>query len=321
MKQILLQNYYALSKYTKGQDIEEILVTGYGGSLKNLSEDLCKKLNKNPIFPENPIWKVSQGQLQDYAIPIGLALTALPKVKDQINFRQNEFAYSNPWKRYKKPIAIYMALCCLLAFFLYLFGETWIGYHEDKLKEEYGKILQVMNKSYHSFEEEYEQKNPTVKRFEDTIIPLKNLTRQELIERLNALEKELQGAPDIFPLLPNTPRVSDVLAWLSTHPNVVLKTTEQTHETNDQTLLQIESFSYALVKRPELSKKQERYQVKIELEFSSPTPKLAREFHDALITPNDFVDPKGEIKWNSNRGKYRTSFFLKDKTIYPLSKG
>jgi len=60
-------------------------------------------------------------------------------------------------------------------------------------------------------------------------------------------------------------------------------------------LLQIENLSYSMVKRPELTKKQERYQVKVELEFTSPTPKLAREFHDALIAPNDLVDPKGDI--------------------------
>ena len=57
--------------------------------------------------------------------------------------------------------------------------------------------------------------------------------------------------------------------------------------------------------------------MKVELEFSTATPKLAREFHDALIAPNQIVDPKGEVKWSSNRGKYRTSFFLKDKTLYP----
>lgn len=64
-----------------------------------------------------------------------------------------------------------------------------------------------------------------------------------------------------------------------------------------------------MTKRPEQNKKQEKYQVKVEMEFTSPTPKQAREFHDALIAPNDFVDPKGEIKWNSSHGRYRTSFF------------
>ena len=106
-----------------------------------------------------------------------------------------------------------------------------------------------------------------------------------------------------------------VLAWLSQHPTVV----SIDEHGNKQTKLQIDNFDYTMLKRPQSGKKQEKYQVKVELEFTSPTPKWAREFHDALIAPNDWIDPKGEIKWNSNRGKYKTSFFLKDKTAYPSS--
>jgi type IV pilus assembly protein PilM len=178
--------------------------------------------------------------------------------------------------------------------------------------------LSMMNKSYIGFEEEFFRKNnPKGTLDESTIVPLKELTQQDLLNRLYYFEKELQSSPDTFPLYPNTPRVSDVLAWLNNHPQVVKKGEK---EVSDQAQLQIENFSYSLVKRPELNKKQEKYQVKVEIEFSAPTPKQAREFHDALIAPNDFVDAKGEIKWTANRGKYRTSFFLKDKTSY-LSTG
>jgi type IV pilus assembly protein PilM len=121
----------------------------------------------------------------------------------------------------------------------------------------------------------------------------------------------------MYPLLPNTPRVSDVLAWLSTHTNVVGKD-EKTEALLP--IIQLENFSYVMVKRPDQTKKQEKYQVKVEIEFTSPTPKQAREFHDALIAPNPLVDPKGEVKWTANKGKYRASFFLKDKTVYPTGK-
>ena len=108
--------------------------------------------------------------------------------------------------------------------------------------------------------------------------------------------------------------VSDVLGWLN-------KLAGASDKDNGEKALaqgiQIDSFNYTLVKRPEQTKKQEKYQVKVELEFNSPTPKMAREFHDALIAPNEMVDPKGEVKWSTNRGKYRTSFYLKDKTAYP----
>ena len=76
------------------------------------------------------------------------------------------------------------------------------------------------------------------------------------------------------------------------------------------------SFQYTLLKRPEMEKKQEKYQVKVDLEFTTSSPKWAREFHDLLINPNPFVDPKGEVKWNVTRGSYKTSFLLKDQTAY-----
>ena len=72
-----------------------------------------------------------------------------------------------------------------------------------------------------------------------------------------------------------------------------------------------------MVKRPDKTRAKEHYQVRIEMEFSSPDAKQARDFYDALVAPNDFVDPKGEVKWTYAQGKYRISFFLKDKTFYP----
>ena len=77
------------------------------------------------------------------------------------------------------------------------------------------------------------------------------------------------------------------------------------------------SFQYTLLKRPEMEKKQEKYQVKVDLEFTTSSPKWAREFHDLLTTCKSLrFDPKGEVKWNVTRGSYKTSFLLKDQTAY-----
>jgi len=127
----------------------------------------------------------------------------------------------------------------------------------------------------------------------------------------------VQKIPDTFPLLPQTPRVSDVLAWLSIHPQVI---GDKQGKAAEKARIVLESLHYKMVKRPEQNKEKERYQVKIDLEFSAPIPRYAREFHDSLLTPNDFVDSTEEIKWNVEREKYRTSFFLKDKTVYPTRK-
>lgn len=307
----LTKTVYALAKQIKGVDVNEILVVGEGAVIENLAAALLRNLNKTTTAPTpNTQFPLSVPELQNYSIAIGAALSALPKAQDQLNFRQGEFAYPNPWKRLKQPLAIYFGLCILAAIALYFTQKAYFNYQEDSIKRSYLDLLVAMKKPYEQFEKEIDAKKPADARSESIPKP-SELTLEGIRMRLGLLEKEIQATPQTFPLLPNVPLVSDVLGWLSTHPNVIGK------KEAGEPSLQIESFSYTFVKRPELVKKQEKYQVKIDLEFSAPTPKMAREFHDALIAPNDFVDPKGEVKWSSNRDRYRTSFYLKDKTSYP----
>jgi len=312
----LMRLFYALGKQSRDCNVDEVLLTGDGSTIGNLGLSLTRDLNKPPLTPINdPLFPVSPSQLQQYAVPIGAALSALPTAKESVNFRQQEMAYADPWKRLKQPLSVYAAACLGVALALFIFGKSYVGYQQDQLRQEYVDLLATINKPYATFEKEYLIKHPSSRRGDEELLLPSQLHSEEIATRLQMIQKELREAPNTFPLQPNIPRVSDVLAWISNHPKVVGQSKDE--EGNPLPPLQIESFSYALAKRPDLKKPQEHYQVKVELEFSSPTPKLAREFHDALIAPNDLVDPKGEVKWSSNRGRYRTSFFLKDKTVYP----
>lgn len=312
----LTRTIYALAKQVKGQEINDILPTGEGTHINGLIETLCNPLNKTLLPPqETPDFAMNTLELQKFALPLGAALSALPKNQDQINFRQQEFAFPSPWKRLKKPIALYLLLCFGIAVALVLFGKAYLSYQEGEIKRQYLDLLNIMNKPYADFEKEFTSKIPSNRELAPgEIIKVDSLTQEEIKNRLNFLEKEIQSMPQSYPLQPNVPLVSDVLAWISTHPNAIGKTLS---DNIPPPALQIENFNYTMLKRPELAKKQEKYQVKVEFEFTSPTPKMAREFHDALVAPNEIVDPKGEIKWSSNRDKYRTSFYLKDKTVYP----
>lgn len=314
LRMAVTRTIYALAKQFKGQEINHLLVTGPGASIPQLAETLAGALNKALlVLREDPTFGMSLPELKSFALPIGEALSALPSSKEQINFRQNEFTFPAPWKRLKQPTILYMGLCLGLAIALAIFGQAYTRYLEGDIKRQYLELLSVMNRPYSEFEKEYATK--THRELPSGESPnIASLTPDEIKERLQYLEKEIQAIPQLYPLQPNVPLVSDVLAWISTHPSFVPKLKEGTDTSPS---LSIESFNYTLVKRPEPTKKQEKYQVKIELEFSSPTPKMAREFHDSLIAPNDFVDSKAEIKWNSNRDRYRTSFYLKDKTVYP----
>jgi type IV pilus assembly protein PilM len=301
----------ALVKDLYGKPCEGVIVTGEIATLKGLEKPLAALL-KQPIVHCIPQDNYSAHEMQCHAVSLGLAIGSLPQETLQFNFRQQELSYPKPWLRLAKPMAIYFAVMIGLSAAFYLFGQTYIAKEEDQIKQSYVNLLSNMNKSYDQFERSYLTKNPGEKK-EGDLTPIGQLSRDELQNRLHFLQKDLLAAPDSFPLFANIPRVSDLLAWLNQHPAVI----EKNADGSTQTRIQLDDLSYTLVKRPMQGKKADKYQVKVEMEFSSPTPKWAREFHDALIAPNDWVDGKSEVKWSSNRGKYKTSFFLKDKTFYP----
>lgn len=302
-------NYLSLVKETRIKETPSLCLIGEGATILDLEEHLRKtleipSLSLTSFDPNYPL-----EELQPYANAIGTALTGFAKFEDKINLRKEDLSYTTPWKRFKKPLMLYAGLSLFLSFALFMFGMSYYHYKENQLKRQFISLLSLIQKPYTEFEKLYELKSHS----NQDQLPITALTASEINERIDFLEKELRSMPDTFPLLPNTPRVSDVLAWLSTHP--ALKCQEEVGAQCPPFL--IDSFNYTFVKRPELNKKNEKYQVKVDLEFSTSSPRIAREFHDALIAPNDFIDPKGEIKWNATRGKYRTSFYLKDKTYYP----
>jgi len=299
-QQDLMRILLSLSKQNPDLPPATISFVGELANKFNHSKAICSALQVKEVLPEG--LGLDQTQLTSYALPIGSALLGLPIYQDiRINLRKEELAYPAPLKRYMKPIALYLGMCGTLALTFALLGKAYIANEQDNLRREYVSLLAQTGKTYDAMEEK--MATAQVGYIEDP----SDLTMEDLTHRLEALDQDIKAAPNLFPLQANTPQASDVLAWLSSHPIVI---------GGEEGGLTLESFSYTMVKRPEMKKAAEKYRVKIEIEFASPTPKIAREFHDALLAPNDFVDPKDEIKWSSNRGKYRASFFLKDKTNY-----
>ena len=306
---------YALAKQRKETDVNGVLLVGEGATLFNLGKALCHSMQTTLL---HPVTKPSftDEELLRFAVPIGAALSALPK-QIQVNFRQGELSYSRPWKRFKQPLAIYYLLCVVLGITVSLFGNAYLNYQEDQLRQDYVLLLTSLNRPYSSFEREFRIKHKLPLIEDDQIVPIISLSANDLEERIETIRRDMKENVDLFPLQPGVPRVSDVLAWFSNHPLVK----NASEESPESPAVQLESFNYSLVRRPEPKKAQEKYQVKVEIQFSALTPTIAREFHDALIAPNELVDPKAEVKWSANKGKYIATFFLKDKTFYPASSG
>src|ERR1700733_8589533 len=174
---------YALSKQTRGKEIEEILITGDGASWKNLSSLLLQNLDKKIITPTlNENFSPSEVEAGKFACCIGLALTAMPKAQDQINFRQKEFLFSNPWKRLKLPMAIFLTLCVFFAVILSLFSKVYIANKEDALKREYVELLTLMQKPINDLEKGKAESAPA-----EDVPNLISLSQEDIQARLHAL--------------------------------------------------------------------------------------------------------------------------------------
>lgn len=310
----ILWNYMALIKETKSKETPLLYVTGPGANLTHFPELLATDLGIQLGIFNIPSHSCTLTDFHRFSLPIGFAFSAQNITPLFINFRKKELAYATPWKRFLKHLYVFGGLALSLALALYLFGASYYHYREDGLKSRFLTLLSLSQKPYEEFERQYEAKFPAEKVGDQPLL-ISTLNTDGLKMRLDFLEKNIRSIPDTYPLFPQSPLVSDVLAWITTHPTIACA--PEAKEGEECPPFIIDTFHYSMVKRPEPNKKNEKYQVKIDLEFSTSSPRLAREFHDALITPNDFVDPKGEIKWNATKGKYRTSFYLKDKTIYP----
>lgn len=250
---------------------------------------------------------LSKEEAHSYAIPVGLALTALPVESAQIDFRQGEMAYPHPWRRLRFAIASTLFLCLVAAASLWAFGSSYLDWKEESLRKDYLQLLETLQKDYGEVEKGMGGVS--------TLHSPSELTASQIADRLRSIEQEMAKAPVSIALFPNVPRVSDLLVWLATHPLLVAEAAPEAGETRSR--LRIDGLNYKMVKRPDQNKPREKYQVQVEMEISSDSAKQARLFYDSLVAPNDMIDTRSEVKWTATGGKYRFSFFLKDKTVYP----
>ena len=98
--------------------------------------------------------------------------------------------------------------------------------------------------------------------------------------------------------------MSDILAWLSSHPALSTKEGERREE------IEIKSLHYSLTEYPKIGQSSSSYTAELELELFAKAPRAARDFHDALLKGDSIVNPKKEVKWQTQNQTYTTSFEL-----------
>lgn len=230
------------------------------------AQEIQELTGKTVVLPK--LASQSDEMLQKFGLAIAIAYATSEKKGP--NFRQQEFTYPHKFKRLKKPLLTYFALIALLSLSLFALEKKILSNYEQKI---FDQAVTLFEKPSNKF---------------------------DLMNRLEAQMKELEKRPDTFALLPQLPKVSDILAYISNSP-----------ETQE---IKVESFDYNMVTRPSFERKSDRYQIKVTLCFTAD-PNSAERFRQAL-QKLPFVDGKKEIDWVFAKGKYSTTFFLKDKTRY-----
>ena len=135
----------------------------------------------------------------------------------------------------------------------------------------------------------------------------KNVDRsRDAVEAIEKVQAEIKKQA-LFPLKPALPTFSEVLSWLSHSVHKIQ---------HDNETLDIQKISYTFVQYPTLDAMQKHYQLRLDVEFTTPHAQLARSFHDLLLSSGEMVDLRNGVKWNVSAGTYKTTFFIKDTTKY-----
>ncbi len=227
-----------------------------------------------------PRLQSDQLEMSLFALPIGFALDAFAADHCSVQFCQKELTPSHTLQSRHKKALSYFALCVAAALFMAL-GSTFT------LKKKQ-KSLALRLQSYLS-----------------PALSCGSLsTPREIEEKLLEWDRSLRGRRNTFPFLPTVPRLSDVLAWLSAHPALA------TEDGGQRDGVDIKSLHYSLSKYPKIGETSTPYVAQMQIEFSSTTPRPARDFHEALLKGDAIVNAKKEIKWQVSNQNYQASFEL-----------
>lgn len=182
----------------------------------------------------------------EYAVPIGLALDALNS--NPMQLRVEEFTSPKEKRRESLFFKSFAAACAALCLGIFGINAFLTG---QKEKELHAAVDAFCKKSSEGLE----------RRVHDWEGALSTIRKPSS----------------------STPKVSDILAWLSSKKD------------------EIDIFHLRYT----------AYPARVELEFTAPSPTIARALHEELLKGDPMVDPKGDIEWQVSADSYRIAFSLR----------
>ncbi|EKD28044.1 MAG: hypothetical protein ACD_79C00456G0004, partial [uncultured bacterium] len=255
------------------KDKYPILITGNVENFINLDKFIENEKTTHLLSDE----KLEENKkIKSQAISIGLALTMFSNESEIVQFRNQEFAGSKKIFEFGKKIFNFCSIILFILIAFYTISSWIIARKETLLCKNLQQICELENKELNKDE---------------------NIHISNPYYAIDKYEKKLLKETKDFPYFLKTTNVSKSLSWINNHEQ--LKAAE------------ILYFNYDLEKYPNVTEKKEPYIVKVELEFKTKTPAIARCFYDSLTKGEGLVDPGDEITWEVLNDHYKTSFYLK----------
>jgi hypothetical protein len=210
----------------------------------------------------------SLGELTPYALPIGLALDALSDDAHSVHLLLKGAKQRKKMRRFS---CLYAALCSALALL------TWSS-----------TTLLLQKRETHLYTQ--------LRAWHDD-------APSSFYTALQSWEQSVRKQGQAFPYAPTVPSVSDLLAYLSTHP--------QLHAEEPGEHIFLQRVHYTLDRYPKIDGAREPYEAKVSIDLAASAPRLARAFHEALRRGDVLVDARRPITWEAGHNTYTATFYLK----------
>ena len=282
-----------LSLNRKGSyDVKFITVTGKAFD-ETWKRTVANRLKIDFINPKPLNGIDSIAKMNEFAVPIGLALIGIDNDVNAINFRTGSLSSPNTiFRLLKKSAPLFISSLILFCSLFFSLMESKKNL-TNKLYIEHLTLLELIEQESLGKEEEIKiNKN------------FKVGSVAEIRKTLFEVRKRKNNKVFSYPLEGNIPKISDFLAWLNSY------------EASLNEEVKLENIHYTLLKRPSQSQPNSPYQVRVEVLISADNTKTAHGFYEFLRSDKLFVDMSTPIKWSSVENKYKAVFYLQDRTLY-----
>ena len=205
---------------------------------------------------------LKNGAHKEYALPIGLALDGGSKDSLRAQFRLPPNLSARKKETQSRFRSLFLGGCVAFSALTLFLGNLHVRQQEQKVLE-----------------------------------ALPGETKGNLSQVVTQLERSVYKSRGKKTYAVETPKVADLLGWLSTHPDLPEGS-------------KIESLKYELADTPKLGSKGSPPSIKVELDLTISNPQAARDFHQALLKDRNWIDSKQSVRWTGDHGSYQATFFL-----------